>query len=259
MDDTENADIETQFDSDTGTESGNGDDAFQWPVSPSRDWWEVTGASLGLKSDVIKFTCALHGLGGVQAKKHSAASKLAGLELNRVEAFRLARSAKVGRLLDEAAQIRSGTLPPLSEAEIDQKIDEGIRRNADALSVARFIELRERRKAAKRESEPAKEYSVHDILAELILGPSMPEIAALYTCVIFDDQTDHALINHPFIREVAPAVAKFFPEQWAKWQNRHLLEPQLVWNVEFLKECAAGPLLTGDDLKAAVKAKLSAR
>jgi hypothetical protein len=89
-------------------------------------------------------------LGGADSKKNTQASRLAGLSWDRVQAFRQARSVSVRKLLDEAKRLKAGNLPPLTEADIDREIDDLIRQ-PDALTKARGIELREKRKDRQRE------------------------------------------------------------------------------------------------------------
>jgi hypothetical protein len=101
-------------------------DEFQWPDDPPEDWWLVTGAGLNLAPETIRFAAALSRLGGAEAKKNTVASRLAGLSISRTQAFRLARSVGVSRLLMEAEKIRVGSRPAVTEAEIDRRIDDMI-------------------------------------------------------------------------------------------------------------------------------------
>jgi hypothetical protein len=126
------------------------DNQFNWPTDPPQDWFEAKGAALGLAPETIRFAAALHSLGGADAKKNTQAARLAGLDWDRVQAFRQARSVSVRKLLDEAKRLKAGTLPALTEADIDREIDDLIRQ-PDALTKARGIELREKRKDRQRQ------------------------------------------------------------------------------------------------------------
>ena len=117
---------------------------FQWPDDPPQDWWEATGAALGMKPELVRFAAALLQLGGPEAKKNSVAMRLAGVAGGRTQAFRAARSVGVRRLLDEAEKVMLGKRPPITEAEIDRKVEDLIR-SPDAGTVAKGIELRHRR------------------------------------------------------------------------------------------------------------------
>jgi hypothetical protein len=133
-----------QNDTEINTDTANG---FAWP-NPGEDWWLTQGASLGLDEPVIKFTAALHSLGGANCKKNTQAARLAGMDCDRTAAYRMARSVAVRRLLDAAQEINVGKHPPVSEQEVEEAIDRLIRA-PDALTVARGIELREKRKGAR--------------------------------------------------------------------------------------------------------------
>jgi hypothetical protein len=127
----------------------NAETNFVWPDSPPQDWWSAQGAALGLDDGQIKFAAALHQLGGADSKKNSQAAKLAGMPWDRVQAFRQARSVAVRKPLTEANSIKRGRREPVTETEVDEAIDRLIRA-PDALTVARGVELREKRKAARR-------------------------------------------------------------------------------------------------------------
>jgi hypothetical protein len=79
---------------------------------------------------------------------NSVAARLAGLKGGRTQAFRAARSVAVRRLLAEAEKIKTGKRPPITEKEIDQKVEDLIR-SPDARTAAVGIELRHKRQAAQ--------------------------------------------------------------------------------------------------------------
>ena len=108
-----------------------------------------------MKPEFVRFAAALAQLGGPEARKNSVAARLAGVEGGRTQAFRAARSVAVRKLLAEATKIMTGNLPRISEEEIDQRIDDLIR-SPDAPTVAKGIELRHRRDAARLDREAAK-------------------------------------------------------------------------------------------------------
>jgi hypothetical protein len=156
------------------------DDSFRWPDCPPyprSDWWLVAGAELGLEPDQIRFCAALINLGGPDSRNNSMAARLAGMELSRTEAFRLARSVKVRKLITAAEDIKTGKHKPISEEEINQRIDRMIRSQNDQWA-ARGIELHERR-LEKRRQEQASDGT--DIREELRgLEEISPELAAEY-------------------------------------------------------------------------------
>jgi hypothetical protein len=222
--------------------------SFQWPDDPNQDFWEITGAGLGLSTDAIRFAAALFMLGGADARKNSQAAKLASLDWDRVHSFRVARSVGVRKLLSEAARIKSGRLPPLTEADIDRKIDDLIR-CPDAQTVARGIELRERRKENLRRREAAAAEAADDPDANLRnLICALPESglgAALALGCFFHGTAN--IVNFPHIKLVAPLVSRTHPVEWARWREKH--EPH--WH-SVIDEWAAGPVLSGDQIVAAL-------
>jgi hypothetical protein len=155
------------------------DDSFRWPDCPPyprSDWWLVAGAELGLEADQIRFCAALINLGGPDSRNNSMAARLAGMELSRTEAFRLARSVKVRRLITAAEDIKTGKHKPITEEEIDQRIDRMIRSQNDQWA-ARGIELHERRLERRRQAEAAGG-SLQDEIREI--EKISPELAAAY-------------------------------------------------------------------------------
>jgi hypothetical protein len=126
-------------------------DFFRWPESPpypAPDWWLTVGAELDLDEGQIKFAASLVNCGGADSRSNSVAARCAGLTLSRTEAYRLARSVKVRKLIDNAEEIKAGKRKPLTEEEIDARIDKMISSPND-MAAAKGIELRERRAASK--------------------------------------------------------------------------------------------------------------
>jgi hypothetical protein len=131
---------------------------------------------LGLEADQIRFCAALINLGGPDSRNNSMAARLAGMELSRTEAFRLARSVKVRRLINAAEDIKTGKHKPITEEEIDQRIDRMIRSQNDQWA-ARGIELHERRLERRRQQE-AVGGSLEQEIREI--EKISPELAAVY-------------------------------------------------------------------------------
>jgi hypothetical protein len=156
------------------------DSSFRWPDSPpwpASDWFLVAGAELGLEVDQIRFCAALLNLGGIDSRSNSMAARLAGMDLSRTEAFRLARSVKVKKLISAAEDIKTGKHKPISEDEINARIDRMIRSQNDQWA-ARGIELHERRLERRRQQDAA---GGTDVWQELRgLEEISPELAVEY-------------------------------------------------------------------------------
>jgi hypothetical protein len=223
-------------------------DAFEWPSDPQEDWWLVTGSGYKLAPETIRFAAALFRLGGADAKKNSVAAKLAGLPISRTKAFRLARSVGVKRLLSEAEKVVVGARPPISELEIDRKIEDMIL-SPDARTSATGIELRQKRldrrhRAAAEPTDPTQLY--RDMICFIpVYGPAM---AVGWFCAGGEGGW---IGNFPFLKEVAPYLKAHFAGDWVRWRGKTTGD----WQVEFLDRMESGPLLTPDELAAAVTVK----
>jgi hypothetical protein len=63
-------------------------------------------------------------------------------------------------------------------------------------------------------------------------------------------QTTGHIINFPYLTEVAPIAAQRFSDDWQRWRSKHSTD-----EIAVLDKLAAGPLLDGDSLVSAIKAK----
>jgi len=226
-------------------------DTFRWPDSPpypTSDWFQLTGAELGLEPDQIKFAAALITLGGPDSKNNTVAARTAGMDLNRVQAFRLARSVKIRKLIDNAEQIKQGKRKPLSEEEIDARVDKMCMSPNDR-DAATGIKLRDDRKAARLRADEQEE-SLEQQLASVITSVPESGCGAFLAMSTFRSKTGN-LINYPFLAETLPIVARYFPGEWQLWRPAE----KAHWVTDFLDKMAAGPFLEGDQLKAAIRNK----
>jgi hypothetical protein len=209
------------MEADTG--NNNADNQFNWPTDPPQDWFEAKGAALGLAPETIRFAAALHSLGGADAKKNTQAARLAGLAWDRVVAFRAARSVGVRKLLDEAKRLKAGNLPPLTEADIDREIDDLIRQ-PDALTKARGIELREKRKDRQRQQGATPDddgFSEWRICRDFLCHENGASQFMLYYRAARKDVGHPA--NYPLLRDIYDiAQLEPFGQQIFDWCGRNL-------------------------------------
>jgi hypothetical protein len=219
-------------------------DEFQWPDDPPEDWWLATGAALNLSPETIRFAAALFRLGGAEAKKNSVAAHLAGLSIGRTQAFRLARSVGVRRLLLEAEKVRDGSRSAVTEAEIDRRIDDMILSPEHSTS-AKGIELRDKRAARK---QPVEEVDPNEIYRRLII--EIPHAGPALAVGSYFNLTGR-ISGFPFVATVGPYLAKHFPDDWRRW--RGTAPDPLIDSVE------AGPILTPEQIIEAVKKPAGAK
>jgi hypothetical protein len=172
------------------------------------------------------------------------------MDLTRTQAFRLARSVKVRKLITEAEETKSGQRKPLTEDQIDARIDKMISSPND-LAAAKGIELRDRRKTALNSAQP--EESLEGNLAAIIALVPEQGVGAFMGMSAFI-HAGGALINYPYLAETAPIIARYYPTEWMRWRQKE--SGQTRWVLEFLDKMAAGPVLEDDALIAAVKGKV---
>jgi hypothetical protein len=229
-------------------------DNFRWPDCPPyphHDWFLVTGAELGLEPDQIRFAAALITLGGPDSKNNSAAARAAGMELTRVQSYRLARSVKVRKLIDNAEQIKTGKRKPLTEEQIDERVDRMCMSPNDR-DAAVGIKLRDDRTAARlrvTDDEVSTEQALYDVIA---LVPH-EEVGAFLAMSAFHSKVGN-INGFKFLRECAPAIKARYPKQWEEWRCQ-----DHRWTKHLDDAVNNNPLLQGHDLVAAVKAKAPAR
>jgi hypothetical protein len=230
-------------------------DNFRWPDCPPyphSDWFRLSGAELGLDPGQIKFAAALITLGGIDCKQNSKAAVLAGLEMSRTDAFRLARSVKIRKLVTAAEDIKTGKREPLTEAQIDERVDRMCMSPNDR-DAAVGIKLRDDRTASRLRVEAQQEISLDESLARLVACIPIQGAGACLAMATFHESRGN-ILNFPFLALCAPVVANNFPADWARWREAEGSQ----WR-EFLDKMAAGPLLGDDELVVAVKAKVPAK
>jgi hypothetical protein len=225
-----------------------------WAPIGEQKWRELAEGSNASELQ-LKFAAAR--FGGMNA---SAAAKAAGYSGDK-DAIRRAgysalRSTAVQALLELAA-INAPLDAKITEKEIDAKLARLIR-SGDPLVMLKATELHQKRETA-RAAELTAEKSDDDyrmqgaeIAGRLVCGA--PSGLGAAVCLAYDFQIRGDITDFPFLKEVAPVVSKKFPEEWQRWRSP-FEKPHLANQLRALDEAAAGPLLEGDALVAAIEQK----
>jgi hypothetical protein len=172
------------------------------------------------------------------------------MELNRTEAFRLARSVKIRKLVDAAEEIKTGKRRPLTEDEIDARIDKMCMSPIDR-DAAIGIKLRDDRKSARLQAENREDSLEEQFVAVIAALPQSGIGAALAMGSYFDKVGN--IFNFPFLELCAPIVHQNFATEWARFRNG----VNRADMAEYLDKCADGIVVGGDDLVSAVRAAAS--
>jgi hypothetical protein len=197
---------------------------FRWPSDPDESWWLLEGTEAGLRLEYIKFAAAKFGLGGHDSRKNTLAAELAGIQATPSQAFRIARSVSVQKLLDKAKKIQAGKVPPLTDREIAQRIDLMVR-SPDHRSAAVGIELLAKRQLAARSrddlpSDPAE--LLHELLATMGIEGVLSAAELWFT-------TTQDLLTCPNFELLAPTICRRFPDCWRRYRA------PLLTRAEFFK------------------------
>jgi hypothetical protein len=149
-----------------------------------------------------------------------------------------------------AAEAGGGYDGTLSKQEA-RSILTAMARGSDPNCRLKSIELLNKLQLQEAEANAAQpEETLEQTLAAIICSVPESGVGAFLSLSAFFSGA-HNLVNHPFLRQTAPLVARNFPNEWAAWRAKH----RDSWQV-FLDEVAKGPLLEGDELARAVKSKV---
>ena len=153
-------------------------------------------------------------------------------------------------LLDLAA-IDAPEESELTDREVDQKVAKHVR-SADprvSMAAAELYDKRKQRREAATANQP--EETLEENLVALVAAVPMQAAGACMALSSFASAGGN-IANLFFIKDVASTVAHYYPDYWAKWLagNRQR---------EFLEKLASAPVLSDDELVAAVKAKLGVK
>jgi hypothetical protein len=222
---------------------------FDWsPLGEA--FWTEAAATTGATMLQARFACCRHN--GMTA---TGAARLAGYAQEgdgiRQSGSRAAKSTAVLNMLALAvAELGSGDDGLVDSAEA-RRILSRLARGSDpnvrikALESLNKLDRDERAAADGQEEAPDPVETARDIVCAVpeLVGPAM-------ALGLWFDKTK-TVRGFPFLREVAPMIAHYLPGSWQRWRGG-IDDP-------YVNECAAGPLLSPEELLAAVRGNQPAR
>jgi hypothetical protein len=222
----------------------NPTDTFDWgPFGEPR--WRELGAAAGCSEKQLRYAVAKF-----QGASQTAAARLAGYESGgdddsgmRRAGYSAHRSTAVGNLL-ELATINSPESSAISDREIDAKIAR-LCRSQDSNISLKAIETFQKREAARKEAAAGDDDESPESLARLCMSlcrPSwVPVVWAELVLRLWQWQA-------PFLKDVAPYLAKHHPDDWRVY--RALLSGEVNQMADDCDRLERGPLLSIDEILA---------
>jgi hypothetical protein len=229
-------------------------DQFDWGELGS-GWWLDAAKSIGASERHARFACCKHSGKTNTQSAREAGYGTGGEGSTRSEGYRLFRSNKVSQLLAMAVAESGGGYDGTVTKQESKSILSHLARGSDPSVRIKSIELLSKMERDEVAANAAPEPSLQDSLFGVI--NALPESAigpALALGTFFNSVG--SIVNFPWLTECAPIVAKNFPTEWGRWRSK---EEGNAWAVSFLDQVANGPLLEGDELVSAVKARLPVR
>jgi len=220
--------------------------AFDWsPLGElrARELGEAAGCSeLQLRFGMARFRGA----------SQTAAAREAGYtgdgDAIRRAGYAACRSTGVQNFLELAA-VDKPESTTITDREIDAKVAKLIR-SSDSNVALKAMEQHTKREVARKEAaESSTDIDVWAECSAMCTDMPVSGVGAGLAMGVWVNGGGN-LINFPLIAEAAPIVSKKWPEDCARWLEKHSEHSR-----PFLKEMAVGPLLEGDALVAACRAK----
>lgn len=212
------------------------------------------GEAAGCSKLQLKF-----GVARFQGASQTAAARAAGYQGNddalRRAGYAACRSTGVQNLLELAA-VNAPATAAITDTEINAKIAKLVRSSDSNVSL-KAMDLHAKRQAAKAAELAAKEddgdVDPDQADADLICAIPVGGIGAAICLGLHYNRGVGRIAHFTFLKEVAPLVSRKFPENWQRWRAR-CDNPTLKDELDYIDQCAAGPLLEADALIAAVRA-----
>jgi hypothetical protein len=222
---------------------------FDWGEL-GRVWWLETAQSVGATERHAVFAAVKH-RGGTNTDAARSAGFGGGSEASvRSEGYRLARSNKIMRLLALAAvEAGGGYDGNVTLAETKQILSTLARGSDPAVRIKALEALNKLDEQERRRNERIEVADYAEELYQLARALPQSGLGALLGLSHYFQTTGH-IINFPYLTEVAPIAAQRFSDDWQRWRSKHSTD-----EIAVLDKLAAGPLLDGDSLVSAIKAK----
>ncbi len=211
-------------------------------------WWEEAAATAGATPLQTRFAAARH-----RGMSATGAAKVSGYSGDddsiRQAGSRAAKSTAVMNLLAmaraESGGGDDGTVGSMEAKRILSRLARGSDPNVRIKALDSLTKLeREERAVNASGQEPDQIEAARDLICAIPEGGTGATLAMAF---FFNEHKN--IINFPFLRECAPIVATTAAVGWAWWRDRHGQD----WH-SFIDKMAAGPVLEGDALVAAVNA-----
>jgi hypothetical protein len=226
---------------------------FDWGELGAGFWLDAA-KSIGATERHAKFACSKH-----NGKTNTQAARDAGYGVGgtnpgsvRSEGYRLFRSNKITQLLSLAAAEAGGGIDGCVTPQEAKQILSHLARGSDP--SIRVKALESLAKMQDREQELIRnqpEETLEQTLGHIIVAVPYQAFGAFMSLSSFISGGGF-LGSFPFLSEVAPAIARYYPDQWQKWRIREKQQ----WVLDFLDKAASGPVLDDDELVAVVKRKI---
>jgi hypothetical protein len=225
-------------------ESNMSDDGQEFDWSPLGEaWWRDAAGACGASDKQAKFACLRHrGMTAVGAAR-GAGYGGEGASIRQLGS-RTAKSPAVLNLLAmaaaEAGGGTDGTVDTPEAKRILSRLARGSDPNVRIKALDSLAKLEERERESNTSEDPG---DLNEIVRRTVLALPASLGPALAVGMWFEWLGD--IEGFPFLREVAPLLAHDLPEEWARWRGDKP-NPRL-------DELAAGPVLSSDELVAALR------
>jgi hypothetical protein len=216
-------------------------------------WWVKAGEEVRATPQQVKFAAARYN-GATRAKAAALGGYRGDAQGLRSAGSRVDDTDTVKALIALAAATEAGTsYDQYTVAQAKLKVGNLVKHSRDPLIVFKGTEVLSRLERDEAEANVQPEPSVEEALYEVIASIPEGHVGAFFALSAFNSNCG-GLTNFQFLRECAPVIARDYPKEWSQLvaKQREDWRPRI-------EEAAKGPVLEGDSLINAVKARLWAK